>query len=307
MEIHHGYDNLLIVNPVVTMGVFDGVHRGHRALLERLVMRAGEKGGCSAVITFDPHPRMVLGKTDPDMSLLTTTPEKTFLLEKAGIDHLIILDFSREFSNTGACEFVNKVLKDKIGTKHLIIGYDHRFGKRGEGDINTIRQCQHDFTVEHAEGIFQGNEAISSSSIREALQNGKLDEANCMLGYSYSLSGKVVEGHKIGRAFGFPTANIYPDNRFKLVPARGVYAVTVHVGFARYRGMLSIGFNPTINPGNRTLSIEVHIIDFDEDIYGRSISVEFMKRLRDERRFDNTVDLAAQMELDKQETVRLLS
>ena len=308
MIVHRGYENLDLVDPVVTLGVFDGVHRGHRALLDMLVKRAKDKGGEPAVISFHPHPRHFLGINEPELSLLTTMDEKQELLKSAGIRHLIILDFNKDFSNTGACDFVKNVLIGKVKTKHLIIGYDHRFGRSAEGDFNTIKQCRDlsNFTVEQAEGVFKGIEAISSSAIREALVNGRLDEANNMLGYNYSLSGIVVDGRKIGRAFGFPTANIETE-KYKLVPANGVYAVEVLVNSLKYRGMLSIGFNPTIIPARNERSIEVHIIDFDGDIYGRNISVKFRYRLRDEKKFEDTARLAAQMELDKVETIRLLT
>jgi riboflavin kinase/FMN adenylyltransferase len=308
MIVHRGYENLDLVDPVVTLGVFDGVHRGHRALLDMLVKRAKDNGGEPAVITFHPHPRHFLGINEPELSLLTTMEEKQELLKSAGIGHLIILDFNEEFSNTGACDFVKNVLIGKVKTKHLIIGYDHRFGRSAEGDFNTIKQCRDlsNFTIEQAEGVFKGIEAISSSAIREALVNGRLDEANNMLGYYYSLSGIVVGGRKIGRAFGFPTANIEPE-KYKLVPANGVYAVEVLVNSLKYRGMLSIGFNPTVIPARNDRSIEVHIIDFDEGIYGRNISVKFRYRLRDEKKFEDTARLAAQMELDKVETIRLLT
>lgn len=307
MIVHRGYENLDLADPVVTLGVFDGVHRGHRALLDMLVKRAKDKGGEPVVITFYPHPRHFLGISEPELSLLTTMEEKQELLKSAGIKHLIILDFNKEFSNTGACDFVKNVLIDKVKTKHLIIGYDHRFGRSAEGDFNTIKKCRDlsNFTVEQAEGVFKGIEAISSSAIREALVNGRLDEANNMLGYNYSLSGIVVDGRKVGRAFGFPTANIEPE-KYKLVPANGVYAVEVIVNSLKYRGMLSIGFNPTVIPVRNVRSIEVHIIDFDEDIYGSNISVNFRYRLRDEKKFEDTARLASQMELDKVETIRLL-
>ena len=307
MIVHRGYENLDLEDPVVTLGVFDGVHRGHRALFDMLVKRAKDKGSETAVITFHPHPRHFLGINEPELSLLTTMEEKQELLKSAGIGHLIILDFNKEFSNTGACDFVKNVLIGKVKTKHLIIGYDHRFGRSAEGDFNTIKQCRDlsNFTIEQAEGVFKGIEAISSSAIREALVNGRLNEANNLLGYNYSLSGIVVDGRKIGRALGFPTANIEPE-KYKLVPANGVYAVDVLVNSFKYRGMLSIGFNPTVIPARNVRSIEVHIIDFDEDIYGSNITVKFRYRLRDEKKFEDTARLAAQMELDKVETIRIL-
>lgn len=307
MIIHRGYEGFHPVNPVVTVGVFDGVHRGHRALLETLVSRSKETGGETVVITFSTHPRQVLGKEPGDLSLLTTLSEKISLLENMNIDHLLVLDFNIEFSKTGACDFVRNVIVKKLGAKYLIFGYDHRIGREGEGDYDTIRRCTglEDLRVEKGKGVFSGEVAVSSSSVREALLLGNLDVANELLGYYYGLSGTVVPGKKIGRSFGFPTANIKPENQ-KLIPAKGVYAVEVLIEGNKLGGMLSIGTNPTVNPHSATQSIEVHIFDFDENIYGRKITIRFRKRLRDEKKFPDTQSLARQMEADKLETLRLL-
>jgi len=309
MIIHEGYQNLNLVEPVVTLGIFDGVHRGHRVLLDRLVARAEEVKAESVVITFSPHPRLVLEQKNIDLSFLTTIEEKMLLLEKANVDHVIIIEFNKQFSKISACDFIKDILVDKIGTKHLIIGYNHHFGRRGEGDFNTIKQCSESnaFRVEQVQGFHTEEGAISSSSIREALLNGRLDEANRWLGYSYSVGGTIIEGRKIGRSIGFPTANINPDNQYKLIPGNGVYAVEVHLDDKVYMGMLSIGSNPTVNADIRIRSIEVHILNYDTDIYGRKISVTFRKRLRDEKKFDNIELLTQQMELDKQDTLRVLS
>jgi riboflavin kinase / FMN adenylyltransferase len=309
MIIHFGYENLNLITPVVTLGIFDGVHRGHLALLDSLVSRARETKGESVVITFFPHPRLVLDKDRINLSFLTTMEEKKVLLEKAKVDNLIIIEFNKQFSKIPACDFIKEVLMEKIGTKHLIIGYNHHFGRNGEGDFNTIKKCKgsHDFRVEQVQGFHTEEGAISSSSIREALLKGMLDEANSWLGYSYSVSGSIVEGRKIGRLIGFPTANIKPDDQHKLIPADGVYAVEVQLDGILHKGMLSIGSNPTVNSDIRLRSIEVHILDFDKDIYGKAISVIFRKRLRDEIKFDSTQKLAEQMELDKQDTLRLLT
>jgi riboflavin kinase/FMN adenylyltransferase len=309
MIIHEGYQNLNLVEPVVTLGIFDGVHRGHRVLLDNLVARAEEVKAESVVITFSPHPRLVLEQKNIDLSFLTTIEEKMVLLEKANVDHVIIIEFNKQFSKIRACDFIKDILVDKIGTKHLIIGYNHHFGRRGEGDFNTIKQCSESnaFRVEQVQGFHTEEGAISSSSIREALLNGRLDEANRWLGYSYSVGGTIIEGRKIGRLIGFPTANINPDNQYKLIPGNGVYAVEVHLDDKDYMGMLSIGSNPTVNTDIRIRSIEVHILNYDMDIYGRKISVTFRKRLRDEKKFDNIELLTQQMELDKQDTLRVLS
>ena len=308
MIIHEGYGNLNFTSPIVTLGVFDGVHRGHRYLLDSLVSQACKQGSESVVITFDPHPRLVLRANDKDLFFLTTLEEKAGLLRDAGIGHLVIIDFSRDFSNMEACDFVQKILVEKVRTKHLIVGHDHHFGKSGKGNFEIIKECARssDMIVEKVKGLRTSDITVSSTAIRKALLDGNLDEANDMLGYKYILSGIVVEGNKIGRSLGFPTANIKPDHDFKLVPANGVYAVMVNVDDAGYPGMLSIGNNPTIKKGNQR-TIEVHIINFDRDIYGRKIIVTLWKRLRDEIRFNNLEQLSRQMGLDMEQTLRLLA
>ena len=309
MIIHEGCENLKLTSPVVTLGIFDGVHRGHRTLLSSLVSKAAEANGESVVITFSPHPRLVLSKDQANLSFLTTMKEKQKLLESEGINHLIILDFNAEFSRIDACDFVKEVLVNKIGTRHLLVGYNHHFGRKGEGDFNTIVKCSRsfDFKVEQVQGFHTEEGAISSSVIRRALTDGRLDTANNMLGYSYSLSGNVVSGRQIGRSIGFPTANINPDDKNKLIPGNGVYAVEVLIEEEVWPGMLSIGTNPTVNEDLSIRTIEVNIINFENDIYGKPITVLFRKRLRDEKKFTNTDDLAKQMEIDKEDSIRHLS
>ena len=309
MIIHEGYENLHLISPVVTLGIFDGVHRGHMALLNSLVSRAEMAKGESVVVTFSPHPRLVLDQHKTNISFLTTMDEKKVLLEKANVDHLIVIEFTREFSEIPACDFVKDILVEKIGTRYLIIGYNHHFGRRGEGDFNTIKKCSEelDFMVEQVQGFHTEEGAISSTSIREALLNGKLDEANKWLGYSYSLSGTVIEGKKIGKSIGFPTANIEPDSEYKLIPGNGVYAVEAKLDETVYPGMMSIGSNPTVNTDIRFRSIEVHILNFERDIYGKRISVAFRKRLRDEKKFDNLKQLTEQMIQDKLDTLKELA
>lgn len=308
MIIHRGYEDLNIKAPVVTLGIFDGVHRGHKMLLGHLVKMAKETEGESVVITLSPHPRMVLEKDHHNLTFLTTLDEKKGLLEKEGIDHLIIMDFSSEFSMIPACDFVRDILVGKIGTRYLIVGYDHHFGKRGEGDFETIRKCSGlpDFRVEQVQGLNYDNVTVSSTVIREELLEGRLDNANMLLGYNYFLSGIIVEGRKIGRSIGFPTANILPEAN-KLIPSNGVYAVEVLVEKSSFPGMLSVGTNPTIDSNNGVRSVEVNILNFDGDIYGTSITVIFRKRLRDERRFDSIDQLTQQMQKDKADTLELFS
>jgi riboflavin kinase / FMN adenylyltransferase len=309
MYIHEGIENINLVKPVVTLGIFDGVHLGHRALLDHVVRSAKEINGTAVVITFSPHPRMVLEKDNEGLTFLSTMKEKIELMEKANIDHLVIVEFTREFSRITACDFVQDILVEKMGTEHLIIGYNHHFGRSGKGDFNTIRQCTEGrpIRVEQVEGLRSEDGAISSSLIREALLHGRLDEANRLLGYFYSVSGTVIEGRKIGRGIGFPTANINPDDQHKLIPVNGVYVVEVMLAGKSYPGMLSIGSNPTVNRDAGYRSIEVHILNFEREIYGSQITVVFRKRLRDEIRFENIKELTEQMELDKLSTIQLFS
>jgi len=308
MILHKGFEGLNINLAVVTLGIFDGVHLGHKLLLEHLIARAKAIGGESVVITFSPHPRLVLEKDHLNLTFLSTPDEKKILLEKAGIDHLILIDFNTEFSRIPACDFVRDILIGKIGARYLIVGYDHHFGRSGEGDFETIRQCSdlYDFSVEKVQGLQADEGVISSTLIRRALQAGRIDDANNLLGYSYSISGYVVEGKKLGRKIGFPTANISPDEH-KLIPANGVYAVEVNTGEDILPGMLSIGSNPTVNPDHDSRFIEVNILNFNDDIYNKNITVIFRKRLRDEKKFDSVDQLVVQMIKDKEETMKLFS
>jgi riboflavin kinase/FMN adenylyltransferase len=235
--------------------------------------------------------------------------EKKMLLGKSGVDHLIIIEFTHQFSNIPACDFITDILIDKVRTKHLIIGYNHRLGRKGEGDFNTIKKCAEslDFIVEQVSGFHTGEVMISSSLIREALLKGRIEEANSWLGYSYAITGTVIEGRKIGRSIGFPTANIDINDRHKLIPANGIYGVEVILEDKHFVGMMSIGSNPTVNSDSSYRSIEVHILDFDGNIYGKSLTVVFRKKLRDEIKFENTDQLADQMKLDKQQVLMLFA
>jgi riboflavin kinase/FMN adenylyltransferase len=309
MIIHDGYENLNLVHPVVTVGVFDGVHLGHRALLDYVVSSARKERGESVVVTFNPHPRLVLSEKTGGLTFLSTLDEKKKLLSESPIDHLIIMNFTRELSEMEASLFIQEILVKRIGVKHLIVGYDNHFGKSKKGNFKKIRECAeiYKFTVEQAGGISSPEGIISSTSIRNALLKGQLEDANRWLGYSYSLTGTVIEGRQLGRSFGFPTANIKPDDSHKLIPANGVYAVEALVGKKLFPGMLSIGFNPTVNKGRIIRSIEVHIFDFSGDLYNQAVIIIFRFRLRDEKRFENVKQLAEQMKLDKQEAMRLLA
>ena len=308
MIVHNDVEDLKLANPVVTMGIFDGVHRGHKAIIDRLVSVAGKINGESVVITFHPHPRLVLEKGIENISFLSTIEEKSDLLAKEGVGHLVIIEFNERLSKIRAVDFVKYILVKKIGTKHLIVGYDHHFGYKGEGNYKTIISCADSmgFLVERVPGLQSGNNIISSSLIREALTRGRIEDANKWLGYNYFLKGFIVEGRKIGRSLGFPTANIEASCNYKLVPADGVYAVEVQLYGRKMKAMLSIGHNPTVNTQSARRSVEVNIFDFDEDIYGKEIEIAFRYRLRDEIKFNNVEELARQMEIDRAHALSLL-
>ena len=308
MTIHSGNDCPLLNNPYVTVGIFDGVHLGHRALLDQLVLKAGNAGRESVVITFEPHPRLVLPGEKSNLMFLSTPEEKKELLGKSRIDHLIIMPFTGELAGMDAGQFISEILIRKVGAGYLLVGYDNHFGKGRADDFMSIRNhaLRHGLETEQVEGIKGPEGFISSTTIRNALLSGRLDTANASLGYSYPITGVVVPGKKLGHLLGFPTANIRtPEN--KLVPADGVYAVEVFTGSDKYKGMLSIGVNPTVNKDRKIRSVEVHIIDFDGDIYGQTIKVVFRFRMRDEKKFENTGLLFEQMKLDRIEALRLLT
>lgn len=310
MKVHHGYTGISFHNPVITMGVFDGVHLGHRMLLGRVAEEAGKEGADAVAVTFDPHPRIVLSGDPGHLSFLTDLEERTDLLRSTGIGHLVVIPFTHELSRMTASEFVGSILCRRLGVSHLITGYNHHFGRRHEGDSNTILDCaaRMDFRVTREEAYMIDGEPVSSSLIRKALGEGRIDKAATMLGYDYFIRGKVVSGRKIGRNMGFPTANIVPLFAHKLIPRTGVYAVevTVRGGEGRHIAMLNIGHRPTIADSDGIRTIEVHLVDFSGDLYGREVTVIFRHRLRDEMKFENVDALAAQLAKDREMTVALL-
>jgi riboflavin kinase / FMN adenylyltransferase len=308
MVIHNGFENLNLRRPVVTLGIFDGMHRGHRFLIDRLISRSKEMNGESVVITFNPHPRLVLDNNNPDLRFLTSFREKVAIFENTGIDHLIVIEFTREFSRIPACDFVKNILVSKINARHLIVGHDHHFGYRGKGNFNTVKSCAelNGISAEQVSGFMYGKSAVSSSLIRDLLSGGKTEQANELLGYNYSIRGTVIEGKKLGRKIGFPTANILPEESHKLIPANGVYAVKVLYSGSNYRGVMSVGINPTVNPESTVRSIEVNIFNFNREIYGEQIEVIFIARIRDEQKFNDLKTLANQISIDKEEALRLL-
>lgn len=300
MLIHRGLDDLTpLPNAVVTSGTFDGVHRGHQTILARLTEVARASGGESVLITYWPHPRTVLSNDSMDLKLLTTLDEKIDLLEQAGVDHLIVIPFTRAFSELSSAEYIQQVLIDKIGTRKLVIGYDHRFGRDREGGFDYIQAHQDAYGFEVEEIPRQDIEAVgvSSSRIRAALEAGHIDIANRFLGRPYSLSGTVVKGRQLGRTIGFPTANLQVDDPVKLIPANGVYAVDVLYAGQKFSGMLNIGFRPTVAGTHQT--IETYIFDFDKDIYGEHLTLQFRAFLRPEQKFDGLSALVSQLKQDE--------
>ncbi len=308
MKVYHHIDEFTgATNAVVTTGTFDGVHTGHQVIIKRLNEIAAKENGESVLLTFYPHPRMVLFPDDIDLKLLTTQEEKIALLEKYGIQHLIIHPFTKEFSRLTSLQFIREILVNKIKTKKLVIGYDHHFGRNREGSFEHLKESGplYGFTVEEIPAQDVDNVAVSSTKIRQALLEGDVKTAKEFLGHDYTLTGKVIHGEKKGHELGYPTANISVESRYKLIPAIGIYAVKTEVDGKLYDGMLYIGFRPTLNGTYQ--SIEVNIFDFDKDIYGQHITVHFMSRLRDDMKFDNVEDLKKQLLLDKQMAVNLLS
>lgn len=295
-------------NVVATTGFFDGIHRGHQKVIREVVKSAAEKQMLSAVITFWPHPRIVLNKDVSQFKLLSTLDEKRYLIENLGVDDLIVVPFTYELSQLSAEDFFKQILIEKLKVKSLIVGYDHHFGKGGQANFGKIKEIgEHaGVCVERIEANSINGVTISSSKIREALQNGDIIAANEYLGYNYPLSGTVVHGKKLGRKMGFPTANIQPDDVLKLIPQDGIYAVKVIHNNITYNGMLSIGIRPTIDD-ERQRTIEVNIFDFDKTIYGDTISLQFIARLRNELKFDSINELRLQIEQDKIDSITVLN
>ena len=306
--VHRDIEKISARNPVVTVGIFDGVHLGHQYIIEKLIAAARERDGESVVVTLWPHPREVLNHSTNGVRLITTLREKEKILSQFAIDHMVILAFTREFSQQSYCDFVSGILVEKLSINHLIMGFNHRFGKNREGNIENIRKCasQYNFTVDHLEPFIDGGRHISSSVIRQVLSEGDIKQANKYLGYPFMLSGKVSGGSKVGRSIGFPTANIIPDDPRKLIPGVGVYAVEVIINDQVHKGMLNIGTRPTVNTNPDKTTIEVHIIDFDGDIYGQNIGLRFINRIRDEMKFGSVEELRLQLIKDKKITLELL-
>lgn len=292
---------------VLTLGTFDGIHLGHQQIINKVIDCSEENNLRNIVITFHPHPRKVI---NPEMQLkiLTTAEEQINILEKLGVQNLFIINFTKEFSQLTPDEFIKNYLVDKIGISRIVIGYDHHFGKGRGGDVEFLKASgkKYDFEILQIQPFIIYDEPVSSTKIRNALESGEIKRANKMLGRTYSFSGVVVEGDKRGRELGYPTANIKISDEDKILPQIGIYAVLVELGGIEYKALLSIGKRPTFyNDGN--VIPEVYIYDFNNDIYGKEIKVKLIEKLRGEVKFNSAEELIRQMNIDKENGLRVLN
>ena len=301
MKVRLIHETISIIHPVATIGIFDGVHSGHRFILDELIQQAEMHGGESVVVTLWPHPRLILDTDIQNFKLLHTREEKIRQLERSGIDQLIFIPFDKEIASLTACEFVQNYLVDRLGVELLLVGYDNRFGRDRKGDPDGLARCasQNKFRIEKLPEFNPEVGKVSSTLIREAVQQGELEQAERMLGYHYYLSGSIVEGNHIGRQMGFPTANIHPNSPYKLIPMNGVYAIRMELKGKLYKGMLNIGFRPTIDSSSAVKTIEVHLFDVSGDFYDEPVVIHFVKRVRDEMKFSGFEALKQQLERDK--------
>ena len=296
-----------VPNTVLTVGTFDGVHAGHRVLMDTVLKKADEREARSVILTFDPHPREIINPGEAGIKLLSTLQERRAVLEELGIDTLLVIPFDRDFSLLTAEEFVRDIIYERIGVSEFVIGYDHHFGRDREGTIETVerlgKKLGFDAYVVSKQEV--GEQTVSSTAIRNAIhEEGDMGQATEMLQRRYRLSGTVVHGDKRGKEIGFPTANIHLLDDRKVVPKQGVYAVEATVGDSRWSGMMNIGVRPTFNGQDQTL--EVHLFDFNENIYGKTIEIQFVERIRDEKEFSGVEELVEQLNEDKQAAQKIL-
>ncbi len=291
---------------IITIGTFDGVHIGHQKIVEKLIENAKNRNAESAILTFFPHPRMVL-QDQTEIRLLNTIDERISLLEKKGLDNLIIHPFDKAFSRLTAEEFVKEILVDQLNIEKIVIGYDHRFGRNRTANIDDLIEFgeKYNFEVEQISAQEIQEASVSSTKIRTALEEGNIALANQYLGYSSFLTGVVKEGKKLGRTIGFPTANLKIEENYKLIPKEGVYIVESNLNGKKVYGMMNIGTNPTFNEG--LLSIEIHFLDFDADLYNQKIQISILEYLRAEQKFESVALLKAQLDIDKNHTLQYIA
>lgn len=308
MIVHSGISSFKnISSPVITVGTFDGVHVGHQKILNKIRTIANNNNGETALLTFDPHPRKVLFNSSNSLKLINTLDEKINLLSNYGLDHLIIHPFNKDFSRITPTSYVRDLLVNQLNVATLVIGYNHQFGRNREGDITLLHELSevYNFNVQEINAEEINEIKVSSTKIREALSMGDILQANNYLGHDFTLSGEVIEGNKIGRSIGFPTANISIKDEEKIIPADGVYAVKVKLNDQCFNGMMNIGNRPTIEETNKS-SIEVHIFDFSENIYGLEIEIVFKAHIRKEEKFSDIDTLKKQLINDQKAALDLL-
>ena len=295
-------------NTVLTVGTFDGVHAGHKVLINRVISLANEMNARSVVVTFDPHPREIIEPGDAGIKLLSSLKERSELLADLGVDEMVVIPFDRDFSLLTSEEFVKEIIWKKIGVSKFVIGYDHQFGRDREGTIETVKRLGNELGFESLVVSKQevGNKTVSSTAIRKAIQEkGDMKLAASFLERFYIMNGTVVHGDKRGKSIGYPTANIQPENEKKVTPKKGVYAVWVRVDDEYFGGMMNIGERPTFEGTTDTL--EVHIFDFDHDIYGKDVQLQFVERIRDEKKFSGVDELVAQLGDDENQVRKILN
>lgn len=294
-------------NTIVTIGTFDGVHIGHQKIIKKLIKTSKKNDLKSVVLTFFPHPRMVIQK-DANIKLINTINERSDILDKLGLDYLFIHEFTKSFSRLTAKEFVSEILVNQLRLKKIIIGYDHQFGRNRAANINDLKLFggHYGFEVEEISAQDINDVAVSSTKIRNALNNGDIKTSNTYLGYNFMITGRVIHGKGLGKQLNFPTANIYIEEDYKLIPKQGVYIVKSILNNTTYFGMMNIGINPTINEGNKQ-SLEVHFFDFNMPIYNDTLKIEFLDRIRDEKKFESIEALKTQLLNDKKTALEYIS
>jgi len=294
-------------NAVVTVGTFDGVHKGHRSILQEVVAHARQANGESVLLTFEPHPRKLLFP-DQQLGIITPLQEKLELITAAGIDHVVVVPFTKAFAGLSATEYIEQFLVNVFHPYSIVIGYDHRFGHDRKGDINLLKLYApvHGYKITEIPVQLIDEATISSTRIRLALTEGRVEEASHMLGRHYSLKGTVVHGNKLGRTLGYPTANLQPQDADQLIPQMGIYAIKAKHAQTVYNGMMSIGYNPTVTD-KKEVKIEANLFHFDQDIYDSELEITFIKKLRDEQKFDSLETLVEQLHRDKVEALKYLS
>lgn len=295
-------------NSAITVGTFDGVHLGHREIIDKLKSISGSKNLRSIVVTFEPHPQIVLKNRIKEIKILTTLDEKLDILSQLHIEIAYVIEFTKDFANTSAEDFYKNYLIDKIGLSNLVLGYDHMFGKNREGNFETLKKLSvnYDFTIDKVEQYKIDNEHISSTVIRHLLEEGDVKKVAQILGRPYSTEGRVVEGKKLGKDLGYPTANIEVESMHKQIPKIGIYVVKVEVDEQIYNGMMSIGINPTVSDDGK-IKLEVNIFEFNSNIYGKVIKVDFIDYIRNEKKFDLLDDLKKEISLDKENSIKIIN